>query len=435
VTAEDDFGGPAPSTPAPSNVIPFGRMKVAPGPVSAWEREIVASNNKLQTSHKFISPIDALADMERQRHLPTLPYPAAWNDFARRCLLYAGEMIGVSGPTGGGKTQFAIEVGCAAAGDGTPVLWLPLELDPPQVNLRIVANRAGRHTAAIRNTWSMEDQARVLMSVADKWRYVDKVRGVAAQITALRAAIQIAKRIYGRPPLWVMDYVGKLARGSTRDARLELADGIEELRQMTIDEECFGMVLSQTSRGNNAVLTGKIDLDSASDAIGTSAETSELEHACSVMVGLNVFKTDDAEELDAHWLITKARGTGQEGRVGSRFIKAGGQWRELEYLPATPGEVSTEVKKAKKDKNRIDPPDAKTTRTDLNFARAAKANAERRDALVHALRHAGMFGAGTTALRKVRGCGNLRKMRESLDELVKAGTVEQMTDARWRLAP
>lgn len=428
---EDDFGGPQP----PSNVIPFGRMKPAPGPVTAWEREILASNNRLQLSHKFISPIDALADMERQRHLPTLSYPAAWNDFARRCVLYAGEMIGVSGPTGGGKTSFAIEIARAAIGDGIPVLWLPLELDPPQVNLRIIANMSGRHTAAIRNNWSMEDQARALMSVVDRWRYVDKVRGWERQLTALRAAVQIAKRIYQKAPLWVMDYVGKLARGTGKDARSELADAIEALREMTIEEECYGAILSQTSRGNNAVLTGKIELDSATDAIGVSAETGELEHACAVNVGLNVFKQDDAEELDAHILISKARGTGLEGKVGGRFIKAGGQWKELEYLPATPGEVTSEVKKAKKDKHRVEPVDTKTTRADLNFARAAKANADRQEALRQTLSFAGHFGAGTRELRKTRGCGNLKKMRESLDELIRQGIVEQMSEGRWRIVP
>lgn len=438
---DDDFGGPpivtdvafaSPVALAP--VIPFGRMKPDPGVIAAWDREIAAANSKLQRSYRFRSPIDAAVDMDRKRKLPTLPLPPQWNDFNRRAVLYVGELMAIAGPSGGGKTSFAIEICRAAAGMGMPVLWNPLELDDAQVNLRIVANYARTHMFKIREEWTLEQIERALLSVSDRWRYVERLRTAEEQIAALRTAVQLAKRIYNRPPLFVVDYIGKISRGG-RDVRTDLADSIEALREMAVDEECFGILLSQTSRGNNAVLTGKVDLDSAADAIGVSAETSELEHAAAVNIALNVFKVDDAQELDSHVLVSKARNTGLEGRVGFVFKKAGGQWHELAHLPPTPGEVAAEVTKAKKDKARIDQPTPKSTRSDLNFAKAAESNSERQRAIVIALQKAGMIGLGARELRKVRGCGNPKRTKATLDEMVTKGDVVEMGKGRWRIVP
>lgn len=436
---DDDFGGPAIAPPAPAStalaqVIPFGRIKPDPAVVAAWDREIANANSRLQRSYRFRSPIDAAADMERKRKLPSLPMPPQWSDFNRRAVLYVGELMAVAGPSGGGKTSFAIEICRAAAGQGVPVLWNPLELDDTQVNLRIVANFARAHMGRIREDWSIEMIERSLLSVSDRWRYVERLRSPEQQVEALRTAIQLAKRIYNRPPLFVIDYIGKIARGGG-DPRSVLMDSIEAIRDMTVTEECFGVLLSQTSRGNNAVLTGKVDLDSAADAIGVSAETSELEHACAVNVALNVFKLDDAVELDSHVLVSKARNTGLEGRVGFKFIKAGGQWQELAHLPPTPNEVNAEVAKAKKDKARIDQPTPKSTRADLNFGRAGEANNERQRAILAALTRAGMIGLGTRELRKVKGCGSLKRMRISLDDLTKRGDAVEMGKGRWRVVP
>jgi len=440
---DDDFGGPAEATaidpdnvipfPSPAGVIPFNRMRAAPAVIEAWETATQRANDRNRTGYRFDSPLDAVKEMERKRKLPPLPMPPGWVDLATRCKTYPGEMIGISGPTGGGKTSFAIEMARAAIGQGTPVLWDPLELDGPQLNLRIAANVSGTHMGKIRDDWSQEQIERALMSVTDRWRYVPRVRGYELQVAATRAAVQIAREIYRRPPLFVVDYIGKIARGSGKDTRGELADAIEAFREMTIEEDCYGILLSQTSRGNNAVLTGKVDLESAADAIGVSAETGELEHACATMIGLNVFKADDAPVLDSHVLVTKARNTGREGRVGFTFTKAGGQWKELDHLPATPNEVTKELTRQSKDSKRIDKPTARSARIELNTASSNNASMERSRVIRKALERVGHLGMGGGEIRKLKGCGTPKSTDTTLEEMRMRGEVEAFGRGRWRL--
>lgn len=431
----DDFGGDdlAAAEPTLAEVIPFPRMRPDPNVAETWDREREAYNARAQRSYRLRNPLDALEDLMRKRSLPTMPWPSQWVELAKRCKLYAGELLGVSGPTGGGKTSFAIQVARACTGAGVPVLWCPLELDEVEVNLRIVANLSAAHMMRVREEWSREQIAHALTAVADRWHYVDKFRQLEQQLEAFRAAVHVCKRVYGKAPLLVVDYIGKIARGNTRDPRQALADAIEDIRAMTSAEECYTILLSQTSRGNNAVLTGKVDLDSAADAIGVSAETGELEHACAVNLALNVFKADDAEVLSSHVLVTKARGTGREGREGFEFRKPGGVWSPLDYLPATPGEVATEIKKTKrKDAPPTEPKDARET---LNWKRAAVASSTRKDAVLEALRKAGMVGMGTTELRKVRNAGNPKRLIESLNELERANLIEKTRRGGWRVIP
>jgi KaiC/GvpD/RAD55 family RecA-like ATPase len=432
---DNDFGEPdgfeAPATVALAPIIPFNRFKPNPAVIEAWARE----RAREEKPYKFASPLDALDEMERRRGLPAMPVDPRWTDFAKRAVLYPGEMMGIAGPTGGGKTSFALQIMRAGMGNGLPALWLPLELDAPQLNLRLVANVTQIHMMVIRDEWKRSAIERELMPFVDRWRYVDRVRGVMEQIRALRTAIRMARRIYDRPPIYCIDYIGKLARGSGKEARAELADGIEALREMTIEEECYGLLLSQTSRGNQAAVTGKMDLESATDAIGVSAETGELEHAVAVNVALNVFKRDDAQTLDSHVLVTKARNSGREGRVGFTFGKPGGFWTELDHLPPTPSEVKAEAAKQKKTGTTIDAGSPIKARADLNEARAAEANAKRERALLGALMKAGLFGLGMRELRAVRGCGNQKRTVASLQELAKRGDVEEMVKGKWRVIP
>lgn len=415
-----------------TNVIPFPHMRADQQVAEHWIRERDLSNKRLETKYRLRGPLDALDDLIRKRSLPQFPMPRAWPELSKRAVTYVGEVLAISGPSGGGKTSFAIQMALAAAGEGVPILWLPLELDDVELNLRIVANLVAAHTLRIRETWSRDQIARTLVSVADIWRFVDRMRDPAHQIQAMREAVAIAKRIYRRPPMLVVDYIGKMGRGA-RDPRLVLADAIESIREFTVELECYTVILSQTSRGNNAVLTGKVDLDSAADAIGVSAETGELEHAASVALALNVFKADDAQALKAHVLATKCRGSGLEGRQGFEFSKPGGVWRELDYLPATPVEVTAEVAKQKKDKSRIGTPTAQTARSELDEVRGNNASGERKRRVVIALQRTGALGMDDGAIAGIVGAGRGKLLTEGLAELHRAGEIERTHTGRWRM--
>lgn len=415
---------------APDNVIPFPNMRANPKLAELWARERTAANKRADRSYRFDDPLSVLDDQMRRRQLPQLPWPAQWTEIARRCRLHVGECVGICGPSGGGKTSFAIQIGLAATAAGIPVLWIPLELTQAEINTRIVANMNGTHTSVISDEWTRERIAHSLTSVTDLWRYVDTFLEPMETIAAAKVAIGLAKRVYGMPPLVVWDYVGKLS-ALDDDDRKATRKYAEIIRRMTVEEECFTLLLSQPSRENNKVLTGKVELESATDAIGVSGGSSEIEHACAVIMGLNVFKVDDRQELDGHILISKARNTGLEGRQGARFAKPGGVWHELASLPPTPAEVKRQLAIASKDKSRITPATESQVAAELAESAAGDAAAQRRGRILDAIRRMGGMGMTNAELRNVPGSGRAQVLKDALAELLRAGCIEQI-GSRYR---
>lgn len=426
---EDDFGA-APAPPR-SDVIPFPNMRANRLVSEAWEVEVRARNAKENTRHTFPSPLGVLDDLMRKRTAPALPWPAAWPELGKRARMHAGDCVGVIGAQGGGKTSFAIQVCRSVMGDSIPVLWCALELDETQIATRIIANMYGVHSIAVRESWPRERIAHALASVDDLWRFVDRYSDPAQQLRALADGIGLAKRIYRVAPLVVIDYLGKLA-SLAHDIRQATVQAAEQLRAIGVAEECYVMMLAQGSRTNNLVLTGRTEVESATDAIGVGGDSAEIENACRVILALNVFKADDQPELDAHVLVSKSN-TGLEGRQGFRFSKAGGVWSELDYLPATPSEIKHEVAKATKDKHRITTPTPPEVARDLNLAKAGDAEAARRVALLAALTRHGMLGMDVPAMRAVRGTGRTAGIRKTLTELARAGLAENVAGDRWRI--
>jgi len=426
----DEFG--ATQAPVTAAIIPFPNMRANRRVAEAWEAEVRARNAKLETRHKFPSPLGVLDELIRKRTAPALPWPAGWPELAKRARMHAGDCVGVVGASGGGKTSFALQVCRSVMGDSIPVLWCALELDETQIATRLVANMHGVHSIVVREQWSRERIAHSLAAVDDLWRFVDRYVDIDQQLRALADAIALAKRIYRVAPLVVIDYLGKMA-SLARDMQLATVQAAEHLRALAVEHECYVMMLSQGSRANSVILTGRLDLDAATDAIGMAAHSAEVENACRVMLNLVVFKADDVPVLDAHVLVTKSN-TGMEGRQGFQFSKPGGVWTELGYLPATPGEIKATVIKAKADKHRTAPaPTAPEAARDLNLAKAGDADAARRVALTAAITRHGQIGMARDQMRLVMGAGRAALITGALRELVKQGLIESCGDDRWRL--
>jgi KaiC/GvpD/RAD55 family RecA-like ATPase len=410
--------------------LPFPKLRANRAIAEQWAAELVLRNQRGSTKHRFASPLGVLDDLERKRSLPPLPWPASWPRLAARARCYPGDSIAIIGPQGGGKTSFAIQLCRAAMGDGIPCLWCALELDETQIALRLVANMHGVHTHVIRETWSREQIAHALAAVDDLWRFVDRYSDPDLQLNALRDAITLAKKIFRRTPLVVIDYLGKMA-SLARDIRLATIYAAEQLRALGVSEECFVAMLAQPSRSSSALLTGRAEIDAATDAIGVAGESSEVEAAARVVLGLSVFKADDSAELDAHVLASKTN-TGLEGREGFRFCKAGGQWQELDYLPATPSRVKADVEADKRDRHRRTPPRTIVqVRADLNEAAAGSVAAQRRATVLEAITRAGVAGAAETELR---AAGRVASVRRVLAELAGADLIERAGE-RWRIKP
>jgi hypothetical protein len=291
---------------------------------------------------------------------------------------------------------------------------------------RAIGYMHGVHAAIVRDTWSRERIDHAAAAFTDMVHFVDRFRDPEKQLEAMKRAVSIAWEIYRVPPLLVVDHIGKLF-SNARDPNVGATQALEALRELTEELDCMTMPLSQGSRGNQAVLTGKVDVDAASDAMGVAAQARAFEEDCSYVLALVVFKQDDSAELDSHVLATKCRHTGREGRMGYLFKKAGGVWVARDYLPATPSQVKAEIDKAKRDKHRVTPPPSvPQARADVNAAQAGDAAAMRRVKMLESVTRHGMLGIELIELRKVYGVGRGAMFMQALQELERAGSCERI---------
>lgn len=425
-----EFGAP---DPAPDNVIPFPRMRPNAALGERWRAAVTARNQKYQSSLILPEPVSVVDEIVRRRAMPTMSWPGGWPGLARRMPTYPGDMTGIVGSQGGGKTSFALQIGISNTANGIPVLCAPLELDPPTMVTRIAGNTHGVHAAAVRDHWPAERLAHVMGAFSDMWHFVDRFRDAEKQLQAFRTAIEIAWEIYRVPPVLIVDHVGKLANGA-RDRKDGTMQALEQLREIAVDYQCFVIALSQGSRGNQPILTGKVDLDSATDALGTAADSRAFEEDCSNVVVLSLFKANDSPVLQGVAHIAKARNTGQEGDEGVEFSKAGGVWSELSHVPPSPSEIKAEAEKDKKEKNRPSPPrSTEQVRSDLNIAKAGDADAVRRAKIIQVVSRYGALGIEEEHLKKALGVGRGQALRKSLQELVRAGTLEKHPPNKWRV--
>lgn len=422
----NDFGSPPDDEDAPAdNLIPFPRMRPSSRLREAWAQLVEKRNTKNGTHYKLIAAADAVQELVRLRNMPVLAWPPAWPEMIRRVRVYPRDMVGIVGSQGGGKTSLALQAAIAAAGEGTPTVWAPLELNPPEVLARGIGNIHATHASTVRDTWSVERIQHAAGVFTDMFHFVDRIKDPAAQIAAMREAVAIAWEIYRVPPLLVVDHIGKLFVNA-RDPNVGAAQALEALRELTEEMDCMTMPLSQGSRGNQAVLTGRVDVDNASEAMGVAASARAFEEDCSYVLAMVLYKADDSMTLDGRMMITKARHTGLEGQVGWEFHKPGGVHREKAHLPPTPSEVKAEIEKAKKDKHRVAPPPSPAqSRQDLNAARAGDAAAMRRVKMLEVITRHGMLGIEVNELRKVPGVGRGAMFHQSLQELERASSVER----------
>jgi KaiC/GvpD/RAD55 family RecA-like ATPase len=423
--SEEDFGSYADEEPAQEVRVPFPGMRANQKLAEAWGRAVSSRNQKDGTAYKFPAPVESVDELIELRGMPAFCWPPQWQDTARRCRVYPRDVVGIVGSQGGGKTSYALQACLANAGAGGPVVWAPLELNKPQILTRAIGNLHGVHAAHVRDQWSRERIIHAASTFSDMFHFVDRFRDPDKQIAAMRAAVALCWEIYRVPPTLVVDHIGKLF-SNARDPNVGASQALEALRELTEELNCITFALSQGSRANQSVLTGRTDVDAASDAMGVAANARAFEEDCSYVIALAVFKADDQVELDSHVLLTKCRHTGLEGRTGYKFSKPGGRWRELEYLPATPTQIKVDTEKAKKDKHRSGPPPSDSQiRDDLNAARAGDAAAMRRAKMLEVVTRHGMLGIDLQELRRVHGVGRGPVFHQALQELERAGSLER----------
>jgi KaiC/GvpD/RAD55 family RecA-like ATPase len=418
----------------PGDDLPFPRMRPSQRVADAWTSAVKAHNEKNKRSAFLPSPLEVIPSLMYKRSLPAMPWPAQWVDIARRCEHYPGQCLSITAAIGAGKTSFAAQMMLAVSGNSYPVLWDPLELDGEEMDLRVIANMHGAQMGAVRKQWSEERIKHSLVSIGDMWHYVDQHDDPDQHFQATEDALRLAWEVYKVPPALVVDHLGELV-AEERDDRAALRRWSKRYRQLAQRTNSWIILLNQVSKSNQGTLTGKVDHESATDTLAVEMGSQAVASAVYNAIVLNVFKADDTPELDSHVMIPKARNTGMEGRVGMRFRKAGGQWSELDYLPATPNAAKAAAEADKKDRSRAAAP--RTTaqaRADLNAANAGDAAAMRRHKIIETVNRHGMLGIEIAELRKVFGVGRGALFHQAVQELERAGSVEKVS-SRIRIVP
>lgn len=429
MTADDDF------TPAPvaDNVIPFPAMRPNEKLTETWGREVEAFNKKNNKKHRFISPMDVVGELVKMRGMPVMPWPAIWPQLGERARTYVGECNSFVGSIGGGKTQKAVQLAMAVAGAGLPVLWLNLELGREQLLARQLGNLNGEHAMHVLEDWSEARIRHQTAAFSDMWHFVDRYTDTDEQLAAMRDAIDMVWRVYRLPPLFVVDHMGQHIT-QAKDARLEMTRVGQAYERIALETKSWGMLLAQGTKSGQQLLTGKIEIENAAEAIGAAAEASVMQQVCSNVIVSQLYKEDDSETLVGRDLLAKARWTGREGQIGTTYKKPGGVWGETDYLPPTPAETKAAVEAEKKDKHRTTPPrSAPEIRAEISSGRADVADVKRRAAVLRAIQARGEFGLENHMVRSIPGAGRGAQPQQALQELERMGSIERAPGSRWRM--
>ncbi len=428
VMAEDDFG----ADPEPSNVIPFPGMRPNEKLTERWTREVEEVNRKRSKQYRFVSPMDVVTELIRMRGMPTMPWPAAWSSIGSRARTYVGECNAFVGAIGAGKTQWAIQLAIAVSGAGLPVVWGNLELGKEQLIARILANMNGEHAYRILDGWSESKIRHQISAITDMWHFIDRCSNADDQLAAVRDSIDVAHRVYRLPPLFVIDHMGQHITDA-QNARLEMTRVGQAYERMALDTQAWGLLLAQGTKSGQELLTGRIEVDNAAQAIGAAAEASVMQQVASNVIVSQLYKEDDSEVLEGRNLLAKARWTGKEGQIGVKYSKPGGQWSELGHLPPTPAETKAQEEAEKKDQHRTEPPRARAEiRAEMSASRADTAEATARAGLLRAIRDRGHFGLEEHVMRTLPGMRGA-KLHQALSALEKAIMIERAPGGRWRM--
>lgn len=248
------------------------------------------------------------------------------------------------GPTGRGKTAFAVQAAEAAAAAGRPVLYASAELGAAELLARILAAGATRGPRVV--TWRAILYGRVDPGEVERAcsRATVELRNLYLWAPpsserngeGLRAMVEAVARGHGAPPLVVVDYVQRFAPGNGRDRRGDVSDLSGELR--TLARPAGGylgagvLALSSTARTNYPKVTSARALyavarSSLEELVGTGKETGELEYDANAVAVLTA-DPDAARDGRRRGLLVAAKVRELEpGRMaGLRFDGARGRW-------------------------------------------------------------------------------------------------------------
>ena len=216
------------------------------------------------------------------------------------------------GPTGRGKTAFAVQVAEAAAAAGHPVVYLSVELGAEELAARLIALRARGAVpwrAVLRGQVprpELEQAGTDLVTRCPNLYLCAPPPGQRTAARLARLARAVAARHDGRPPLVVVDYLQRM-KGDESDRRWEVSALSGELRALSRPCDDFPgagvLALSSTARtnysgGKKSSLRGFWPLwraasEDPDSLVGLGKETGEIEYDASLVLVLTCDPKDD----------------------------------------------------------------------------------------------------------------------------------------------
>ena len=222
------------------------------------------------------------------------------------------------GPTGRGKTAFAVQVAEAAAAAGHPVVYLSVELGAEELAARLIALRARGAVpwrAVLRGQVprpELEQAGTDLVTRCPNLYLCAPPPGQRTAARLARLARAVAARHDGRPPLVVVDYLQRM-KGDESDRRWEVSALSGELRALSRPCDDFPgagvLALSSTARtnysgGKKSSLRGFWPLwraasEDPDSLVGLGKETGEIEYDASLVLVLTCDpKMEDNDDDD-----------------------------------------------------------------------------------------------------------------------------------------
>ena len=265
---------------------------------------------------------------------------ADWRDVWRAVgPLAPDRLVVLVGPTGRGKTAFAVQAAEAVAASGTPVLYASAELGPDELLARLLAVRASARVPwrsvlyGIVDHGEVNDAGRILASEAPGlYLWAPRARNRTGE--ALQGMAAAVAELHGAAPLVVVDYVQRFAPTGA-DRRGEVADLSGELRDLARPREGYPgagvLALSSTARDKypmmgSALVLYKTHSTDPDQLVGTGKETGELEYDANAVAVLTADPNSRPDGGRPGLLAAAKVRELAPGLAGLRFHAARGLW-------------------------------------------------------------------------------------------------------------
>lgn len=284
-------------------------------------------------------PSLAAGTVMRSEHLAAAPW-APWTNLASIAAIGPESVAVLVGPTGRGKTAFALQMALAVAAAGHRVLYASAELPADELVARSIACRAsgGIPWRAILTAYGdpkVQDAAATLAAMPEgRNLYLWTPTGRTRNVDALQL---VARQLQAR--FIVVDYLQRFLDDAD-DKRLAVMRASGQLRDLSRKGPGWpgAAVLAVSSIGRGAyasfATTGQLRALQAEDLIGSGKEAGELEYDATLVLAYTTdAPTPGQAERAAIVRVVKQRAGQSEGEAAFTFQAAAGRFTPRELPP------------------------------------------------------------------------------------------------------